>query len=523
MKRRNFLKYTSAGVVVPSLVGGLGAKALGISPLTSALASTPMNDNVMVLVYLAGGNDGLNTVVPLDQLSTLNKVRPHVILPESSLLNLQGSSVGLHPSLSGFRDLYNEERLQIVQNVGYPNQDFSHFRSTDIWMSGSDENVVLPHGLAGRYLNYEYPNFPVEYPNSDMPDPLAIEIGWTGSLIFQGQSASMGMVINSTDSFYNLIQEEVEQAPNSNAGDRIEYIRLIAQQSQVYGEVIRDAASKVSSQGQYPETDLAQQLKIVARLIAGGLKTKLYMVTINGFDTHDTQIQGGDTTQGVHANLLGELSGAVSAFMKDCDGLGVSDRVMGMTFSEFGRRIISNASNGTDHGAAAPQFLFGNHVAGGVLGDNPEIPTDARYDDNLEMQYDFRQLYASLFDQWFCIDANDRNSFMYDDFSTLPLTSGAQCSPTSTHDVNQNAGKSMIEISPNPVGVVGKIRFESIGKPVSIRIYDVQGRLVNEILRGSYPAGQQTFTWDASGLLSGHYYINISGAGINQSKKLLKL
>ncbi|WP_235296436.1 DUF1501 domain-containing protein [Portibacter marinus] len=523
MKRRDFLKYTSAGVVVPTLAGGIGAKALGYSPLTSALAMTPQNDNVIVLIYLAGGNDGLNTVVPMDQLSALNSVRPHVILPENSLLKLNGTSVGLHPSLTGFRDLYNEERLQIVQNVGYPNQDFSHFRSTDIWMSGSDENVVLPHGLAGRYLNYEYPNFPTEYPNSDMPDPLAIELGWTGSLIFQGQSASMGMVINSTDSFYNLIQEEVEPAPDSNAGERIEYIRLIAQQSQVYGEVIKNAAAKVSAQGTYPETNLAQQLKIVARLIAGGLKTKLYMVTIDGFDTHDTQIQSGNNTQGMHAELLSELSGAVSAFMKDCDGLGVSDRVMGMTFSEFGRRIISNASNGTDHGAAAPQFLFGNHVAGGILGENPEIPSDANYEDNLEMQYDFRQLYASLFEQWFCIDGNDRAGFMLDDFSTLPVTSGAQCSPSSTHDINKLAGKSLIEVYPNPLSHVGKVKFVSSGQPIVIRLFDVQGRLVDELLRGAYPRGKHSFSWNASGLLSGHYYINISGQGVSQSKKLVKI
>jgi len=521
MKRRNFLKYTGAGVVVPSLAGGIGAKALGYSPLTSALAATPQNDNVIVLIYLAGGNDGLNTVVPMDQLSPLNSVRPHVIMPESSLLQLSGSSVGLHSAMTGFRDLYNEDRLQIVQGVGYPNQDFSHFRSTDIWMSGSDADVVISNGLPGRYLNYEYPNYPIAYPNTEMPDPLAIELGWNGSLIFQGQSASMGMVINSADDFYNLIQEEVEPAPDTNAGERIEHIRLIAQQSQVYGQVVKDAAAKVTSQGAYPETNLAQQLKVVARLIAGGLKTKLYMVTLDGFDTHDTQVMSGDKTQGTHAELLRELSDGVSAFMKDCDGLGVSDKVMGMTFSEFGRRIISNGSNGTDHGAAAPQFIFGNNVAGGVLGDNPEIPSDASYEDNLEMQYDFRQLYASLFEQWLCIDSSDRGGILLNDFATLPITDGLACSPSSTHDINQRAGKSLIEVSPNPISTVGKIKFVSTGAPVSIRLFDIQGRQVSELLRGSYPSGKQSFVWDASGLLPGHYFVRITGSGFDQSKKLV--
>jgi len=523
MKRRNFLKYTGAGVVVPSLAGGIGAKAMGFSPLTAALSAAPANDNIIVLVYLAGGNDGLNTVVPLDQLSKLNNVRPHVIMPESSLLNLEGTSVGLHSAMTGFKNLYDEERLQIVQGVGYPDQDFSHFRSTDIWMSGSDSDVVIPNGLAGRYLNYEYPNYPTAYPNTDMPDPLAVEIGWNGSLVFQGQSASMGMVINSTDDFYNLIQEEVEPAPDTNAGERIEYIRLIAQQSQVYGQVVKEAASKVSAQGEYPETSLAQQLKIVARLIAGGLKTKLYMVTLDGFDTHDTQVMAGDNTRGFHAELLKDLSDSVSAFMSDCDGLGVSDKVMGMTFSEFGRRIISNGSNGTDHGAAAPQFLFGNHVAGGILGDNPDIPANAMYDDNLEMQYDFRQLYASIFEQWLCIDSSDRESFMLRDFATLPLTDGVACSPSNTHDINQNAGRSILDVSPNPIRSVGKIKFHSFGRPSTITLYDMQGRMVTELLRGVYPSGKHSFTWDASGLISGHYYIRISGAGFDQSKKLVKI
>lgn len=523
MNRRNFLKYTGAGVVVPSIVGGIGAKAVGMSPLTSALASAPANDNVIVLIYLAGGNDGLNSVVPMDQLSALNEVRPHVVLPESSLLHLNGTSIGLHPSMSGFRDLYNENRLQIVQGVGYPNQDFSHFRSTDIWMSGSDSDVVVSNGLPGRYLNYEYPNYPTEYPNNEMPDPLAIELGWNGSLIFQGQSVSMGMVINSADDFYNLIQEEVEPAPDTNAGERIEYIRLISQQSQVYGEVVKQAAARVSSQGSYPETNLAQQLKVVARLIAGGLKTKLYMVTLDGFDTHDTQIMAGDHTKGTHAELLSELSGAVSAFMKDCDGLGVSDKMMGMTFSEFGRRIISNASYGTDHGAAAPQFLFGNHVAGGVLGENPYVPSDAMYDDNLEMQYDFRQLYASLFEQWLCLDSLDRGGILLNDFATLPITNGVACSPSSTHDTNQLAGRSLLEVAPNPISTVGKIKFVSSGRPVSIRVYDMQGRMISELLRGTYPSGRHSFAWDASTLINGHYFVRITGSGFDQSKKLIKL
>lgn len=523
MKRRNFLKYTGAGVVVPSLAGGIGAKAFGLSPFASALASEPENDKVLVLVYLNGGNDGLNTVIPLDQLSSLNAVRPHVMLPESSLLPLEGTNVALHPSMQGFKELYDEDRLQIIQGVGYPNPNFSHFRSTDIWMSGSDSDEIINNGLPGRYLSYEYPNYPVEYPNPEMPDPLAIEIGWNSSLLFQGTASSMGMVISDPEYFYGLVGGEVAPAPDTNAGEKIEYIRLIAQQSQVYGEVVRQAAEKVPNQGAYPETDLANQLKIVARLIAGGLKTKLYLVQIGGFDTHDSQVEVGDTTQGEHAELLKELSDGVNAFMKDCDGLGISDKVMGMTFSEFGRRIISNASNGTDHGSAAPQFLFGNHVNSTVLGSNPIIPPGAMYEDNLDMQYDFRSLYASVFEQWFCIDNANTNNILLNSFETLPVTSSNVCSPTSTHDLNQIAGKSYIHITPNPVGSFANIKFQSIGRPVKISIYDTAGRMIDTMLQGTYPRGSHSFDYNASRLPAGSYYVHINMSGVHQSKMMVKI
>ncbi len=523
MKRRNFLKYTSAGVLIPSLAGGIGAKAFGLSPLTSALFNVPENDKVVVLIYLAGGNDGLNTVVPLDQLSKLNNVRPHVIMPESSLLRLEGTQVALHPAMKGFKNLFEEDRLQIIQSVGYPNQNYSHFRSTDIWMSGSDADTLVNSGLPGRYLNYEFPNYPVEYPNTEMPDPLAIELGWNSSLLFQGPSASMGMVINNADDFYGLVGGEVEPAPDTNAGDKIEYVRLIAQQSQVYGQVIKEAAARVPSQGTYPETDLSQQLKIVAKLIAGGLKTKLFLVTLGGFDTHEGQVMQGDNTKGVHAELLKTLSDGVEAFMKDCDGLGVSDKVMGLTFSEFGRRIISNASKGTDHGAAAPQFLFGNFVNSTVLGVNPDIPSNANYESNLDMQFDFRQVYASIFEKWLCVNSSDTTGIILKNMETLPITNYDVCSSTSTHEINQLAGKSMLHISPNPVSSFTNINFESDGTPVVIRLFDIQGRQLGELLRGSFPMGKHNFDWNASSLPSGNYFIRITGAKFDQSKKLIKI
>lgn len=359
MQRRDFLKYNA--LFMPSLAGGFGVQAFMNSPFLKAMYNDFVDtDKVLVLVYLAGGNDGLNTVIPLDLYDTLANVRPEVIIPENKLLSLTGvDRVALHPSLGGLRDLYNDGHLSIIQNVGYPDQDYSHFRSTDIWMTAADPDEILSSGWMGRYLNQEYPNFPIDYPNDIMPDPLAIQIGYNLSLAFQGPASAMGMVVGDPNWFYSLVDDVEEQAQDTLSGEKLAYIRLITKQSQVYGQVIKKAAGRVTTQNNYPTNNaLAEQLRIVAKLIAGGLKTRIYMVSLDGFDTHDAQVINNDHTKGEHANLLQALGDGIKAFVDDLRYLGISERVMGMTFSEFGRRVISNSSLGTDHGAAAPLCVW---------------------------------------------------------------------------------------------------------------------------------------------------------------------
>src|SRR5690606_38885931 len=241
MIRRDFLRKSVAGsMMFPSLLGGFNVAMNRRSPWTQLLESFVVDtDHVLVLVRLDGGNDGLNTVIPLDQYDTLANVRPHVIIPENEILRLNGrDDVGLHPSMPGLRNLYNEGKLSIIQSVGYPNPNFSHFRATDIWMTGADSDEVLTTGWMGRYLNYEYPNFPVGFPNQDMPDPLSIEIGGTLSLTFQGPATGMGMSVTNPAEFYNLVQGIQAPAPNTPAGEQLRYIRLIANQSNQYGRVL---------------------------------------------------------------------------------------------------------------------------------------------------------------------------------------------------------------------------------------------------------------------------------------------
>ncbi|MBA4197435.1 MAG: hypothetical protein C0459_07765 [Chitinophaga sp.] len=412
MKRRSFIKNTLTGVVLPTFLNGISLKALAGTPLMSALSNYMNDDRVLVLIQLAGGNDGLNTVIPFDQYSLYNAARNNIALPEDKVLRLNGfNATALHPALAEMQQLFNNGKLGIVQAVSYPKPNFSHFRATDIWMTASDSDKVVNTGWAGRFLNQQFPNFPNNYPNAQMPDPLAIQVGSVVSSTFQGPAFTMGLAISNPSNFYNLIEGKVNVESNTRWGEQLDYLEEMSLKTDQYADVIKKAALKITKQSdKYPaagKNPLADQLKIVARLIAGGLKTKVYMVNTGSFDTHAKQTDDADKTIGTHANLLKRVSEAVNAFMDDINYLQVGDRVMGMTFSEFGRRIKSNASGGTDHGAAAPVFYFGNKVKSAVIGNNPTIPTNVTVNDNVPMQHDFRSLYASVLQNWFHLQPAD--------------------------------------------------------------------------------------------------------------------
>ncbi|MGL6269019.1 MAG: DUF1501 domain-containing protein, partial [Chitinophagaceae bacterium] len=304
MKRRDFLIKTLPTAILPSLINGYSVRAMSPSPMLDSLMNLAVEtDHVLVIIQMNGGNDGLNMVIPRDAYSAYYNARTNIAIPENKILSLNGNSkTGLHPAMTGLQSLYNEGKLSIIQSVGYPSPNFSHFRATDIWMSASDSNQVVNSGWAGRYLNEEYANYPNGYPNSTMPDPLAIQIGSVTSLVLQGPASTMGMSITNPTSFYNLVGGIQDPAPATPAGKELTYIRLVAQQTQQYSTVIKNAASLVPQQVTYPANNsLADQLKIVARLVKGGLKTRIYMVSIGGFDTHSLQVNTTDTTTGNHA------------------------------------------------------------------------------------------------------------------------------------------------------------------------------------------------------------------------------
>lgn len=528
MRRRDFLKNSiPAAVVLPAVVDGYAVKAFSNeSPLMQALMNPQIDtDHVLVIVQLNGGNDGLNMVIPISTYGDYYNARSNVAIPQNRILPLANvTQTGLHPSMTGMQALYNEGKLNVIQAVGYPSPNFSHFRATDIWMSASSSSEVVSSGWAGRYLNTEYPNFPNGYPNTTMPDPLAIQIGSITSLALQGPSVSMGMSITNPTSFYNLINNVPDPAPSNPMGYELSYIRTVASQTNQYAQRIKDAANLVTQQAHYPSNNsLADQLKIVARLVKGGLKTRVYMVSYGGFDTHSLQTDTTDTTIGTHANLLKNVSDAIKAFMDDCSYLGVDERVVGMTFSEFGRRIKSNSSGGTDHGAAAPVFVFGKKVTAGVTGNNPAIPVNTTVNDNIPMQYDFRSIYASILERWFCVPADTLQTIMFQNFQSLNIVSDASCRAVDP-DPNQNAGVQLITNYPNPFTQSTTIKFKTNGGHSLVQIMDMLGRVIAVPVDREYPvAGEYTVSFDSGALATGVYYARLQNGPVQQVRSMLKV
>lgn len=520
MKRRDFIKRTAPAVVVPSLINGVSFASAHNPWLESLAKEAEESDRVLVLIYLSGGNDGLNTVIPLDDYSKLSAARQNVLIPQNQVLTLNGyPNTGLHPAMTGMRDLFNQGKLQIIQSVGYPMPNFSHFRATDIWNTASNSDEVLPSGWVGRYLETEYPGFPNGYPNATHPDPLAVQLGANLPLLFQGPDAQMSMTISSPAIFDNWATGSLDPAPNTPAGDELTYIRGIAQQTQQYAQRVMSAYLSVNSQSSgypVPGTNyLADLLKLIARVIKGGLKSRIYLCGLYGFDTHAQQVQTGQTSLGAHAQLLGMLSQAVKAFQDDLQFLGIEDRVLGMTFSEFGRRVKSNASLGTDHGSASPMFVFGKKIHGGILGSNPVLPANATVEDNLPMQYDFRSVYSSVLQDWFCVPQITLENIMLRNFQKLPIVNPS-CF-MGIEEVNNLSDSLGLTVAPNPMVASAYAEYEVPDGHTVLQLYDPLGRLLKTYVNQQQKAGTYKVWIENEGYRAGNYHLRLQSGPLQKT------
>lgn len=512
MKRKEFLKKALSAGLLPFVVDGMKMQVYGATPmLKSIAAAAAKNGRVFVFIQLNGGNDGLNTIIPTGEYSNLSTARNNILIAENKVLTLNGvTGTGMHPSMTGLKNMFNEGKVNIIQAVGYPNPNFSHFRSTDIWHTASESSQFLNSGWAGRYLEDVYTGFPTGYPNTNDPDPLAISIGFSVSTSLMGPTANTGIAINDPKSFYDLVSGTVDQAPNTPAGHELTYVRLLLQQTQQYNVVVKAAAQSVTNKATYPSNNtLADQLKIVANLIAGGLRTPIYTVQLTGFDTHAAQVATtGGTETGNHATLWQKVSDAIAAFQSDCEQLGIADRVAGMTYSEFGRRIKSNDSLGTDHGAAGPMIVFGTQVNPIMIGSNPVIPTNVTVQDNVPMQYDFRQVYATILNDWFEAPvAKIDSDLLLKHFNTLPIFK--QAVSARPVDVSMSHMASLRQNYPNPFTDLTTIEFTTPTGNVELRLFDYKGRMVKTLVNGDRAKGTYTVTLEGHDLPTGNYYCQL--------------
>jgi uncharacterized protein (DUF1501 family) len=521
MKRRDFLRTAGvAGAIAPIAYNGMSISPLSDRSFFSKLSATAgQSDKIMVFIELAGGNDGLNTLIPLNQYSKLALHRERTLIPPNKVLTLSGvQGTGLHPSMTGLRSMFDDGLVSVVQNVGYPNQDYSHFRSMDIWQTAASSSAQLNTGWMGRYLDLEYPGYPTSYPNPDSPDPLAIQIGIVAPVALMGPAFPMGISVGDPTEVYQLVNDFIEPAPATAYGEELTYIRTVMQQTKTYFDVIKQAATVGQNLSPLYPTDgsnpLADQLKVVAKLINGGLSTQIYLVSIGGFDTHSAQVEDGVPTEGNHAELLRRVSEAIFAFQDDVTRMGKSDKVCGMTYSEFGRTIADNDSFGTDHGAAAPLFVFGKGVQPGIIGSNAVIPQNLDVSADVPMEHDFRSVYASVLKDWFGLGAP--TDVLQQDFQILPIFKGSV-------PVQDSPGRQPFELTnfPNPVQAETVISFTIPSGFIVVTLFDVQGKAVRKLVEGTFAAGKHQIRVDRDGLESGTYFYQLRLNGMGVTKKMV--
>ena len=522
MKRRKFLHTTGSMVTIPFLLNGL---KLGAAPRSSFFNFiNPDLDRVLVLVQLNGGNDGLNTVIPLDQYDGLSSVRENILIPENSVVKLE-DHVGLHPAMKSMKWVYDQQKMNIIQSVGYPDQNRSHFRSTDIWTSGSPAEEFWDTGWLGRHLDGLYPGFPEGYPNDQYPDPFAITMGRVVSETCQGNAANFSMTLNDPFSLTQLTEGAGSEVPDTPYGRELDFLRTTIAQTNAYSEVITDAAEKGSNKAIYPEENgLANQLKNIALLLSGGLKTKVFICSIGGFDTHANQVDGNSVVAGEHSQLLNLISDAVAAFQQDLEMMGLDHKVIGMTFSEFGRKIVSNDSLGTDHGTAAPLIMFGSCVISGIVGDNPEIARDTHPREGVPMQHDFRDVYGSVLIDWFEISEEKVKTILYNDFNYIPLVD--PCQTTTSVDILQKEFADSVNLRsfPNPFTNWTTISFNSRQEWAKLSVFDALGSEVKVLVNQKLNEGEHQVKWDASGFSAGTYFYRLQlEGGIYKTKRTVKV
>ena len=489
-------------------IGSVTGKAYAQVPASMAsMVAGAQRGKALVIIQLNGGNDGLNTVIPAEDDQYFIK-RPDIGIKKEAAIPLK-NSMYLHPAMLGIKKLYDQGKVSVLQNIGYANPNRSHFRSTDIWNTGSDATTVWDEGWAGRYLSIKYPQYPMNLPKH----PMAIQLGSVESLLFQSDLGRFGTVFEDPNLFYQLVNGSMADSdppPATLAGEELGFLKQVASSSIQYSKIIQDCANKGKLTYTYPSSNLSRQLQVVSKLISGGIETPVFLTTIGGFDTHANQL-----TQ--HANLWKTISEAVTAFQADLENMNLADSVSVVTFSEFGRTVKQNGTLGTDHGTAAPMFVIGKTVRGGLIGENPNLKIlDANGD--LRFKYDYRQVYSTIIRDHLGVDAVKTQQIFNQAFERLPIY---QNSPD---QLPEFTSLELVTSVPNPVIDFALIQYSVFEKmQVKLAVYDLQGQEIQQIYQGNREIGSYQITVDLARISSGFYIISLSGSnGQRQSRRMIK-
>jgi uncharacterized protein (DUF1501 family) len=411
--RRKFLRTSMLGAAASWTLPVFLEKTFFALDAIAAQATTQLvtgkDNTILVVLQMAGGNDGLNMVIPYADDGYF-RVRPKLALPAAKVLPLD-SYAALNGKLTGLKSLFDEGHLAVIQGVGYPNPNRSHFRSTEIWQTGSDADKIETRGWLGRYFDNccvgADPTIGEQMPQAfSASTPTGVNFSKPEQFRWNSNE-KRGAQVSEEEFFRQLnqpetvVESDVEgvegnsivtiSGKTKSASSTADFLERTALDAQVSSEKIREIARKYKSAVPYPPGQLAASLNLIARMIAGGLATRVYYASQGGFDTHAGQIN-------THDRLMGDLNGAISAFVADLKQQGNFDRVLLITFSEFGRRVAENANGGTDHGTAAPMFVLGGGVRAGLMGKYPSL-TDLDHGD-LKFTTDFRSVYGTVLDQW---------------------------------------------------------------------------------------------------------------------------
>lgn len=562
---------------VPFTLAGIPMKVMGESILTKLIRSADnVNDKVLIILQLHGGNDGMNTLIPVEQYDLYYSRRPNIAIPAKNSLRKyipldstlpSESQVGLHPDMPHIKGLYDTGRAAFVQGVSYDKNNGSHFRGRDIQFMGGGADDYFQSGWVGRYLNQVYSplvyptNFPLELPNAydlEMLDPLGIEMGNDTSLIFHQQgniptSISLPTGKDGLKNFAELVdglpgfEEGVadprgippEVVENSAYWKEMNWILGLEQKTDDYaarlyqvwkagGGEEADGGSPVVYPTTYPfnapkgikENPLSNQFRLVAQLLSGGCKTKVFMVRIGGFDTHADQTTSFDPTMGYHAALLYHISATMKAFQDDLKARGLEDRVITVTTSEFGRRINSNASYGTDHGTGGPIMLFGKNVIAGVSGRAPDLTN--RDTTNVDMQFDYREVYANLLHHWMGASETDVNDIFYGDYLSGNLAALATTVITGKNDEFVERRYKLEQNHPNPAKDATTIGFRiNDTLQVIIDLMDSRGSKIRNLVNTVFEPGYHSIPVSLSGLQPGMYIYQMKAGAFKDIKKLM--